>query len=645
MSSSGEALDQSLPSHRSARTAETLESTGHGLNRYEEDKAATPEWSPEADLYSDAFITCLRLPQVLSHTPVSGIVARIIPIIVMVACASVQLLVVHSVYVHISKDMIHAKWNLIDALVEKFVGLGNTMPKGQYEDLCGKYRQNPTLGGPMGKVVMPDGTTFAPDGNRPMWYSAKMPSDTWDPRQIGSAPSLLDEARFVVEERWLDPSAPVLIGYAHMFVIFVALWYMALLVEYRSILSFACMLILTKMASPAENRYALKLNKSGKFDVVYLTLLSKCVGGLVVILRLIIVTNLLYTGTLFLLYTTAKVELIMHSMALVFVLELDHVVYIAIVSGLKQKFINDVNPISYSFPNYSFLRMLEIFLPVLAVICCFGLSFSLRMHQCSLFYEFYNDAAALCLFAGPTPENRADLVAPVPGMCETLLTMVCAPSVKGVGAVNGPCVVTNQGVFEEWQATYMQYPTDELFDGMRSGKSFMTWGSARKDLFDDHARTGDLLRKVCVQLWQPTHVVDYRIVDPNGGEKNWAAPFFCSKDLLFPAIFGNTRPIKGTGEGTEGSIVFHMEDLRSDRAVRAIDACKAPSSPTASTVALGERHPNVSYHNFFGSLLHKTHLVQTKKQSQASSHSSVINAMKRSRPRGKNLRQLHLAGG
>lgn len=630
MSSTG---DHETSEQPSARTAETLESTGHGLNRYEEGKAAAPEWSPESDLYSDAVITCLRLPQVMHNTPIKGIVARIIPIVVMVACAAVQMLVVHSVYVHISKDMIHAKWNLIDALVEKYVGLGQTMPKGMYTDLCGTYVQNVAFGGPMGKVVMPDGTTFAPDGNRPMWYSAKMPSDTWDPRQIGSSPSLLDEARFVVEERWGDPRAHVVIGYAHLFVIFVALWYMTLLVEYRSILSFACMLMFTKIAGPDENRYALKLNKAGKFDVVYMTILSKCVGVLVVILRLIIVTALLYTGTLFLLYTTAKVELIMHSMALVFVLELDHIVYIAIVSGLKQKFINDVNPISYTIPSSfvtGLLRMLEVLLPAVAVIICFALSFSLRTHQISLFYEFYNDAAALCLFAGPTPDARTDLVAPVPGMCETLLTMVCAPSVKGVGAANGPCVVTDQGVFEEWQATYKHYPTEELFKDMRSEKGYMGWGSADDGLFDDLAWTNDLLRKICVQLWQPSHTVDHRVVDPAGGEKNWGSPFFCDKDLVFPAIFGKTRPIKGAGEGTEGSIVFHMSDLRSDQIVRAIDACAAPIARRHLPAAPSDLHRN------------QTHLLQTQKFSRSKHTITSKNVKHRHTPRGQHLRQLPL---
>lgn len=144
--------------------------------------------------------------------------------------------------------------------------------------------------------------------------------------------------------------------------------------------------------------------------------------------------------------------------------------------------------------------------------------------------------------------------------------------------MNGPCVVTNQGVFVEWQATYKHYPNEELFTGMDSQKSYTAWGSAQKGLFDDRAWTSDLLRKVCIQLWQPMHSVDHRVVDTAGGEKNWGAPFFCRKDLIFPAIFGDTRPEKGTGEGTEGSIVFHMEDLQSDRAARAIDACKAQST-------------------------------------------------------------------
>lgn len=229
---------------------------------------------------------------------------------------------------------------------------------------------------------------------------------------------------------------------------------------------------------------------------------------------------------------------------------------------------------------------------------------------------------------------------------------------KGVGSANGPCVVTDQGVFTEWQATYKLYPNDQLFQGMGSEKSYMAWGSAQKGLFDDRAWTSDLLRKICIQLWQPAHSVDHRVVDIAGGEKNWGAPFFCSRDLVYPAIFGSTRPVKGTSEGTEGSITFHMEDLRSDRAARAIDACRdqhAAAFVVNSTSKAQAARPTAKTrggsHNFFGSV--KTRLLQTNKQSsqnelEQSSQENLVTNVDSSRrhknSHGQRIKHLKLTG-
>merc|ERR1719316_1551230 len=75
-----------------------------------------------------------------------------------------------------------------------------------------------------------------------------------------------------------------------------------------------------------------------------------------------------------------------------------------------------------------------------------------------------HNAAALCLFAGPPPQARQDLLAPVPGFCESLLSLTCAPNVTGAGQHHGSCVVTDQNVFK--RRSVKRYPDTDLFQDM-----------------------------------------------------------------------------------------------------------------------------------------------------------------------------------
>merc|ERR1719326_391705 len=70
-----------------------------------------------------------------------------------------------------------------------------------------------------------------------------------------------------------------------------------------------------------------------------------------------------------------------------------------------------------------------------------------------------HNAAALCLFAGPAPLTMPNVVAPVPGFCESLLSLTCAPKVTGNGTQHGPCLITDQNVFQD--RSVMHYANDK----------------------------------------------------------------------------------------------------------------------------------------------------------------------------------------
>jgi len=568
-------------------------STRAELQRYETSVADEPDCVLEPDLYTDAVVSCLRVPVGFETSLFRDWVARLIPVIAMVVVATVQLVVTYSIIVHVWHALLNARWNVLDHAIESFVGTNSTLPRGLADSVCGAYDQHAITGGTMDSVVMPDGTIFTHNAHHPLWSAVKLPADSWDPHATGAGRSLLDEARFVIEEGWTGFFGSV--GYNPLFIVIVTSWYLTMIVEFRHISSFATMLWCVKIAAADEDRFVMVSDGHGKFRVRRMTRSAKGIGLLCVILRLTIATFLLYCGSYFLLFTTTKFELIMTSLAMLFVLNLDNIVYTAIVSKIKQKFLQDVLPVSYRTPDLfgsSAASSLEILTPALVIACCIVGSVGLRIYQVGLFQEFYSDTSALCLFGGPTPGNRPDLVAPVQGFCESLLTMSCGPSAVGPGALRGPCVITDQGTFKEWPASYKFYADSGLFEGMTDDgtghrRSFRDWGPPQKGLYDSY-RTTNVLRKVCLQLWHSgpaSESLDTRVVNSDNGEVMQGAPFYCQRATIFDAVFGETRPsprIKGSTSVTwpEGRIA----SLESDRAAVAIDMCG--SSTTLSLVAV-----------------------------------------------------------
>lgn len=167
--------------------------------------------------------------------------------------------------------------------------------------------------------------------------------------------------------------------------------------------------------------------------------------------------------------------------------------------------------------------------------------------------------------------GQPDVMAPVPGFCESLLSMTCAPNVTGVGSSHGPCLVTDQNIFKE--RSVMLYGDGELFDGMydSSGKrqSMTAWGEPNARLRNTRTWENEpnlnLFRRVCTQMYQPRGTLDKRIVDPSLGLTMYAAPFSCPRKDLFQAVFGKA--------GQNFNDWSTKLDLRNPEIVAALDSC------------------------------------------------------------------------
>jgi hypothetical protein len=138
-------------------------------------------------------------------------------------------------------------------------------------------------------------------------------------------------------------------------------------------------------------------------------------------------------------------------------------------------------------------------------------------------------------------------------------------------------VVTNENIF---QSKSIAYPLEgELFEGMHDAngerRSMARWGSPKDQLVSSRAWLDDAnlnaFRKACVQLYQPSADVDTRLVDESTGVTTFSAPFFCSRDNLFEAIFG-----RASENFDHWSSALN---LQSPRIMAALDSCQA--SPAA----------------------------------------------------------------
>lgn len=301
--------------------------------------------------------------------------------------------------------------------------------------------------------------------------------------------------------------------------------------------------------------------ENSKFEIQGLTCAARVIGFLAFVCRTAVALCLLCLGTLFLVFTTLKIDLILNGLALLFLLELGSVVYFASVPGQRQKFIDGIEPIRFVEPQSKrsirghkvphAQALVDSVIPSLMFPLNFGFALLGRWYQVYVFRGYFRMAVAICLFGGPTvPFADKTMVSPVAGFCDSLLGVTCAPSVvpDETRKKHGNCIITDQ--------TTMQFPTVQFylddpalfanrFNADGSTKSWVEWGDANPKLYKSgrwmKGPYQDLLRKQCIQLYQKDIPPDDVMVDDDSGETMDGAPFMCSMEPVFEAVFGDVR--------------------------------------------------------------------------------------------------------
>lgn len=553
----------------------------------------------EQDLYSNAFVSCLDFDRHGAgdtsghgtHTPVD----QCFGVMGMFAIAAVQVLSLISVEAHIQTNMIGRKLDHLYMVYERFLGTNGTMPMQLSQLICGSYEQMEIRGNATNShLQMPDGTTYSATEAYPLFYNFKMPGDSWTIARLGGDEmSMLDNMLYVIHDGmfgksaklftssvgWVNNDNPLqtgVFGYAELFILMTSIMLFTSIVEFRKIYAFACMLhsFINGGMSTEERSYEYRHESEGsspispftnrrKIGIVALSKRAIFVGFASVLLRVIIAGMVMVVGCHFLLNTVLKLDLIFNSLALVFILEFDNVVYAAVASRGRLKLVQKIDCIRYRdiplFPSSwwpsRFASRMWISFPTVCFVCVLGASVACRAHQIYIFEARFNMLEALCLFVGPTPGGREDIVAPATGLCESLLSATCAPNVTGPGARHGPCVVSDFGAF--YDPIVMLHADGRLFENMEDKKGrrkpWIKWGNPRLELLESGMWTRgvyqDTARMICSLMYQPTGTVDTRIVDSDTGEIMQGAPFYCDKALLMQAIFGkHMKGLKSTSE-------------------------------------------------------------------------------------------------
>lgn len=556
----------------------------------------------EPEFYTAAFVSPLHLHQ--QRTPIERAWGEIFFTVGMLAVCIMQCLTVFGMSSYLSeKDNGYMdEFKLGTGL---FTMGGSTLAAGHAKDLCGNFNHIGlhALTG-VANVSMPDGTLYEGTSQMPMFHSYKMPSGDWNFHSISGDESYVDkQLRVVHDVNWglsglIESMRTCRVEYGVLLVIMVGwLWY-HVLHEVRKIQSFIRVLLHFYRKGLVENSIdTTELDDdTGSIRIRNLNRHSLALGCVTTVMRIIVVSMMLVWGTSLLAASSNKLSLVLNSLAIGIVFELDSIIAYAVIDHNTMQRIESLEPVivtnvikgsSYFFDTLSSVAML------VGVFLCAML---VRYYQVQQHSHQLNNAAALCLFAGPTPQGRQDLIAPVPGFCESLLSLTCAPKVTGDGSSHGHCLITDQKVFSPDRST-MHYADEALFEGMydKHGKrrSMAKWGPPSSALLNTHTWVDDkhlhLFRRVCTQLYHPEGALDKRVVDDDLGLKMYSAPFYCSRDHLFSAVFGN---VENNFDNWANNF-----DLQADAVVKALDHCHEPIQLAHSEASTDDVDPLQNSHS------------------------------------------------
>lgn len=490
---------------------------------------------------------------------------------------------------------------------------GATMSMDQSRDLCGKFSEIglKSFAG-VDSLKMPDGTRF--EGSLPTvaesmasgkfmnttaeavpaFHSYKMPSGSWTFTSVGADESYIDKQLRVVHGANFRDSWSYLVDtrveYGVLLVIMVGwLWYHCLY-EMRKIFNFSLVLrhFYAKGLVSDSSKTTL-LADDGTITITALTSNAFLVGSACIAMRITVSLMMLVWGTSLLAASWDKLSLVLNSLAIGIVFDLDGIIAYACIDHNTMQRIENIEPVTLSLPETwnSVRYMFDICLSIALLVGVFLAALSIRYWQLNTHMHQLHIAAALCLFAGTPPASQPEVLAPVPGFCESLLSMTCAPNVTGTGSHHGPCLITDQKVFQD--QTVMMYGDEALFENMydADGKrqSMAKWGQPKEKMLSSGIWQEDtqlnLFRRICTQLYQPEGNVDRRTVDTNIGLHANSAPFYCPRETIFDAVFGGVHKSHDGGKNfDQWSSSF---DLNADGIVAALDRCHQPSKPAIAS--------------------------------------------------------------
>jgi len=483
---------------------------------------------------------------------------------------------------------------------------GATLSQAHSKDLCGTFNHIGLhqLAG-VNTIGMTDGTTFQGTPDFPMFHSYKMPSGRWTFHSIGGDESYIDKQLRIVHDVSVKDNLGNLsnfrVEYGVLLVIMVGwLWY-HVLYEIQKILKFS--FVLTHFWGKGLVKGSHDTTDwdpdTGEITIVGLTYNAFAVGCLSATLRITVVIMMLIWGTSLLASSSNKLSLVLNSLAIGIVFELDVIIAYAVIDHNTMQRIENIKPVTVTALretlHYSYY--MDLLFSIAMFIAVLGGALMVRHAQVNEHIHQLHNAAALCLFAGPTPEALPNVMAPVPGFCESLLSLTCAPNVSGAGnssSQHGPCLVTDMNVFHD--KSMMLYADTDIFEGMhdKNGKrrSMADWGppaAKLRDTWTDDQHL-NLFRRVCTQLYDPSSNVDKRIVDQGLSLTMYSAPFYCPREELFDAVFGDVKHDFNHWASTL--------DLKSDKIFAALDRChkakfaygKKNSTAVAPTVTPENSH-------------------------------------------------------
>lgn len=603
-----EVVDNYSEQYRTAGTESQFRASGTHVDD-------TDSLDLEGDLYTNAFISCFDLPGEKKGQRIADHVQKVSAICLMFLVTIIQLMMAWAVYLHVWNDLIQVHERPLLTAYEMFIGSNITIPLKTTEALCGEWEDHEMKDfamGPLSTMKMHDGTTYAADDSYSLFYNVKQPTRTWNYASLGDHRSVLDDVLFIISEGvTLNPFTPS--GYSLLFVLTLSIFYLTLIVEFRRLVNFGQMLLFSAMNGGCRKAATLSFSPdSGKWYVEGISLEGHIIGWLALLCRVTVAVVLLLLGTLFLIYTTLKIDLILNGLALVFLLELDQIIYEAVVPTKKKQLIEDIEPISYQDPGKRILGAAASGVSGLMVMMMFptaGLfSMATRWYQVKIFQELFKMTTAICLFAGPTtPFARHDIVHPVAGFCDSLLGVKCAPHVvpQTTADEHGYCIITDQTTTNGPTVQfYLEDPAvfANRYNADGSEKIWPEWGVANPTLYkSDLWMDGpyqDILRKNCMQLYQKTVKPDDVIVDDDVGETMDGAPFECPRDKIFEAVFGEVEA--SVDKMSIRKMMHHVRDVRDPLVVDAIHKCNknvpAPkaSAPAAATESLVTFHTSES---------------------------------------------------